>query len=124
MGRYIVVVALVIGVRCLFSIFGFLVFWGFHPEHEQRKLLSVGQIVEMIVREISASIKLFFFYHPFEALLNEHDATVPIAKTQEAPVLFVHGFYANAGFWLQYKRYFSKAGNEGLIHPESAPADR
>lgn len=107
-------IALVIGIRCLIAISGFLIFRGFRPEHEQRISLSVGQIVEMIVREISASIKLFFFYHPFEALLNEHDATAPIAKTQGAPVLFVHGFYANAGFWLQYKRYLSNRGMSAL----------
>jgi triacylglycerol esterase/lipase EstA (alpha/beta hydrolase family) len=68
----------------------------------------------MIVREVGASMKLIFYYHPFEAILNTHDATAPIAKNQEAPVLFVHGFYANAGFWLQFKRYLKSKGMGAL----------
>ena len=107
-------VALVIGVRCLFAISGFLIVWGFRPEHKERIPLSARQVAAMIVREVGASIKLFFYYHPFEALLNSHNTTVPIAKDQAAPVLFVHGFYANAGFWLQFKRYLNSRGMGAL----------
>ena len=48
---------------------------------------------------------MFFFFHAFEPLLNKHDAELSTDSGQDTILLFVHGFFSNAGFWIPFKRY-------------------
>ena len=107
-------ILLMLAMRCLLPVLSFLFAWWLRPEGGQRVTLSMRQFSVMVVREIGASMKLFLYCHPFEAYLNAHDAAPPAAQQWENPVLFVHGFYTNAGFWLQYKRYFRDHGIDAL----------
>jgi len=59
--------------------------------------LGAAGLAGTVARETWATIRLFFFYHPFEKLVTRHDPDEVAPGGQ--PVVLVHGFYANAGFW-------------------------
>lgn len=59
--------------------------------------LGARVLTRLIVRESWATLKLFFFYHPFEAMMTRREPRDVVPG--EMPVVLVHGFFANAGFW-------------------------
>ena len=89
-------------VRILLALLSFLVAWWFGIRH-QPPTLTVSEALTLITREIIAFFKLFFVYHPFEALLNRHEPSPGSDNTSDVAVLLVHGFFANAGCWCKFK---------------------
>lgn len=75
--------------------------------------LGTAGLARLIGREAWATIRLFFFYHPLESFIVRHDP-VRIAPG-ETPIVFVHGFYANAGFWQHMKGRMRAAGRHNLF---------
>lgn len=101
-------------VRILLALFSFLVAWWFGIRHHKTRTLTVFTTAALISREILAFFELFFIYHPFEPLLNRHDPTREHEATGATPVLLVHGFFANAGFWCRFKSTLQSQGISAL----------
>lgn len=108
-------ILLVCLARILLALLSFALAWWFRSDPWARQPLSWADCVGLACREILGFLRLFFFYHAFEPLLNKHDPATRGAGTQEIPILLVHGFYANAGFWLPFKRYCHSRG-AGLVY--------
>ncbi|MFZ0487084.1 MAG: alpha/beta fold hydrolase [Arenicellales bacterium] len=71
-------------------------------------VLTAGALSRTVVREIWATMKLFFFYHPFERIVTRRDP--PRIVPGETPILLVHGFFSNAGFWHRIEPFVREAG--------------
>ncbi|MGA8258946.1 MAG: alpha/beta fold hydrolase [Arenicellales bacterium] len=76
-------------------------------------VLGARVLTRLIVRESWATLKLFFFYHPFEAMMTRHEPRGVIPG--EMPVILVHGFFANAGFWHHIAPALRAAGWHNLF---------
>lgn len=112
-GFAIALAAIVCG-RCLLALLTFAVSWWFNYDSAEPAPLNLHQRIDMLARETVAFLKLFFYYHPFEPLLNTHDPGTGLTAREQPPVLLVHGFFVNAGFWLAYKRFFRSRGFDAV----------
>lgn len=74
--------------------------------------LGGAALTRLVARESWAIIRLFFFYHPFEKWITRQTPDTVVGD--ETPVVLVHGFYANAGFWERTKRALEAAGWHNL----------
>jgi triacylglycerol lipase len=74
--------------------------------------LGVAGLARVLAAESWATIKLFFFYHPFEALVTRREPRRVVPG--QVPIVLVHGFYSNAGFWQPMKSNLNAAGWNNL----------
>lgn len=113
--------------RIVIALLSFVLAWWFGSPPGEAHSLSVLQYLCMVLRESLAFIKLFFFFHPLEPLLNEHEAPLPADCRPQTVLLFVHGFFSNAGFWVPFKRYFFGQGLRAMytinLDPEFVSID-
>ncbi|MDZ7843025.1 MAG: alpha/beta fold hydrolase [Gammaproteobacteria bacterium] len=100
-------VGLALGTRVVPILGSFVIAWW--PRSGQRvpPLGALG-VLRILAAESWATVRLFFYYHPFESLVTrrEPDHVVP----GEVPLVLVHGFYSNAGFWHSMKPALRAAG--------------
>lgn len=75
--------------------------------------LGAAGLARILAAEGWAMIKLFFFYHPFEALVTRREPGRVVPG--EVPIVLVHGFYANAAFWHPMKPELMAAGWNNLF---------
>lgn len=111
----VLAIALIFLVRILLALFSFALAWWFRSEHGDAQSLTVTAWSKLVLLEIAAFLKLFFIFHPFEPLLNKHDEHPSSDSEEGAPILFVHGFFSNAGFWLPLKRYLRSQSVRALF---------
>lgn len=109
-----IALAAIVLFRCLVSLITFLISWWYNSRSARPEPLGLRRSVALVGRETLAFIKLFFYYHPFEPVLNRHDPDTRTLPVDHVPVLFVHGFYVNAGFWIEFKHYFRQRGYEAV----------
>lgn len=109
-----IALAVIVCGRCLLALLTFAVSGWFNYQNAEPAPLNLRQRAGMLARETFAFIKLFFYYHPFEPLLNTHDPGAGLTAREQTPVLLVHGFYVNAGFWVEYKRFFRSRGFDAV----------
>lgn len=65
----------------------------------------------MVVREALALFRLYCWHHLFEAWLNPYGKIEDRPKGKnDLPVIFIHGFFCNGGFWLRIIPALEKAG--------------
>ena len=83
------------------------------PRRDHRvPALGMLMLTRVVAREIWATMKLFFFYHPFEGVMARRE---PGRVTPgETPIVLVHGFFANAGFWHRIEPALRAAGWHNL----------
>lgn len=116
----------IVAYRLVIAVLSFVVAWWFGSPVDGEYSLGVAKYLHMVLSEIAAFMKLFFFFHALEPLLNRHDADEQNGVADEV-VLFVHGFFSNAGFWVPFKRYLSQRGMHALytinLDPEFADID-
>ena len=97
-------VTLIVLFRVVIALWSFGLAWWYRSPHDECYSLTGWQWLQMVLVEIKAFIKLFFVFHALEPLLNKHDAEVT-ESGHDTILLFVHGFFSNAGFWVPFKRY-------------------
>lgn len=71
-------------------------------------VLGAAALARTMSRELWATAKLYFFYHAFERMMSRREPRRVVAG--ERPLLLVHGFFANAGFWYRMKPALQAAG--------------
>lgn len=97
--------ALIILFRIFIALLSFGLAWWYGSPPSEDHSMSTMQCVRMVTEEILAFMKLFFFFHALEPLLNKHDAGTHADPENADILLFVHGFFSNAGFWVPFKHY-------------------
>ena len=108
-------IVLIILFRICLALMSFTIAWWFRSKDSVKYSLTVGEWVNMVLHEVFAFLKLFFIFHALEPLLNKHDELPESGVGMDTPLLFVHGFLSNAGFWLAFKRYFKSRGFRSLF---------
>lgn len=86
----------------------------YYPRRDGRALpLGTAATARAVLRELWATLLLFFFYHPFEKWVARREPTriAPGAT----PIVLVHGFFSNAGFWRQIQTALEAAGWRNLF---------
>lgn len=84
------------------------------PRHDH-PVASLGPaaLLRTVSGELWATLILFFVYHPFEKLITRHESVTLVPG--QTPIVLVHGFYSNAGFWHRMKQGLRAAGWENLF---------
>jgi len=97
--------ALVIFVPCAFVAVRFYLLlvmyraaWRFRMVRLPEQQLTWGESLAMFFREARALFAVYTWLHPFEYWINPYRAFRGPAG-DVIPVLFVHGFFCNGGFW-------------------------
>lgn len=105
-------VVLAVAARVLPILASFLIaYW---PRRDGRAFpLGLPVTAHAVAREFWATILLFFFYHPFESLVTRRDPERVEPGT--IPIVLVHGFYANAGFWHRIRQRLTARGQRNLF---------
>lgn len=90
--------------------------------------LQVGPLglLRMALQEFAALLLLFVVVQPFERLFMppDHLRPLPTGPGQRLPVLLLHGYTCNRGFWLWQRRRLESAGWVVATHSlEPALAD-
>lgn len=75
--------------------------------------LGAAGLARALGAEAWATIRLFFYYHPFEPLVTRRDPER--VAPGETPVVLVHGFYSNAAFWQVMKPVLRAGGWNNLF---------
>lgn len=89
-------VGLALGTRVVPILGSFVIAWW--PRAGQRvPPLGAAGVLRVLVAESWATIRLFFYYHPFESHITRREPGHVVPG--EVPLILVHGFYSNAGFW-------------------------
>jgi len=105
-------VVLAVAARVLPILASFLIaYW---PRRDGRAFpLGLAVTAHAVARELWATILLFFLYHPLESLMTRRDPERVEPGTM--PVVLVHGFYANAGFWHRIRQGLTARGRRNLF---------
>ncbi len=121
------VVAVIMLFRLVLALMSFAIAWWYRSPPGDMHCLNAARYLLMVLREFLAFFRLFFIFHALEPLLNQHDADSCSQSTDETVMLFVHGFFSNAGFWVVFKRYLLSQGLRALytvnLEPEFASID-
>lgn len=87
--------------------------------------LGAGGWCRLLVEELWSVTKLFFVLHPFAPWLDRLDP--PPDDRHGMPVLLVHGFFSNGGFWWGIKHWLRDKGMSNLytvnLEPEFCDLD-
>lgn len=101
-------VSIMVAVRLLVAILSFVVGWLFRSERSADMTIGTAHTTKMIARELVATIRLFFVLHPLEPWLNSRDPKQ--SSPRDIPVVLVHGFFSNGGFWWSLQRFLRGCG--------------
>ncbi len=75
--------------------------------------------LRLVAAEAWAVIRVFFVLHPLEPWINKPD---PDTHGDDVPVLLVHGFFSNGGYWRPIKRYLCRHGIRAVYTVNLEPA--
>ena len=92
----------VIGVTYLFS-------RAYATRTSEPHRIGAGRAVAMFLRELSAFFLLFSVVMPFERFFMGADR-LGRGEGGRLPVLLIHGYQCNRGYWLWLRRSFERAG--------------
>ena len=115
----VVATAAIVIVRLIIGWLSFLLAWIFRSQPAAGFNITPGQVLFVMGRESAAMIRLFFGLHPFAPWLDQPDPD-PIVKDR-TPVLLVHGFFSNGGFWWDMKRWLRRRGVTSLYTVDLEP---
>ncbi len=99
--------AFIVMVRVVATLLSFVLSEMFRsPRPESMHIGWVGWL-RLVAAEVWAVLRVFFVLHPLEPWINKPD---PDAAGGGRPVLLVHGFFSNGGYWWGIKRHLRRNG--------------
>ncbi|MDH3282253.1 MAG: alpha/beta fold hydrolase [Gammaproteobacteria bacterium] len=98
--------AILVGTRAALVLLSFVVAWWFGRGRPVKGRIGIAHTGSLMVRELIATLRTFFVLHPLEPWL----AGTPEPVRDEAPVVLVHGFFSNAGYWRWAKQFLAARG--------------
>ncbi len=77
------------------------------------KPMRIGWVgwLRLLTAEVWAVLRVFFVLHPLERWINKPD---PDVTSDGMPVLLVHGFFSNGGYWWGIKRHLRRNGVDSV----------
>lgn len=107
-----VAIGLAVAVRWLVVLGSFALSYLLRGRGSAPRSLGPGELCRLVGEELWSVTKLFFVLHPLAPWLDRPDP--PPANRHGMPVLLVHGFFSNGGFWWSVKRWLSDKGISNL----------
>ena len=101
--------AAALGVRGFVVLFNFAFAWLHRMERPPALRIGPLRALRQVAAEFAATLALYFSLHPFEHWLGQRNPVATLPR-QGPPVLLIHGFLCNGGFWLPLQRYLQKRG--------------
>lgn len=95
--------------RLALTLFTFAVTSAYAGERPHPRL-SATALALVVTRELLASIAAFCVFQPLERWLRPRRGPVTDTAHDEPPVLLIHGYSCNAGFWYPMVRALRKRG--------------
>lgn len=93
-----IMVAVALGIRAFVIAVTFVAAQIYHSPVPPAKRLGPLAATRMVLEEYLAFILVFTIVQPFERFFTREDQLSPVAKGR-LPVLLVHGYECNRGFW-------------------------
>jgi triacylglycerol lipase len=99
--------AVIVTLRVVATLLSFVLSEAFHSP--RGKSMHIGWVgwLRLVAAEVWAVLRVFFVLHPLEPWINKPD---PDIAGSGMPVLLVHGFFSNGGYWWGIKRYLRRNG--------------
>ncbi len=107
-----VAIGLAVAGRWLVVLGSFALSYLLRGRESAPRSLGPGGLCRLVGEELWSVTKLFFVLHPLAPWLDRPDP--PPASRHGMPVLLVHGFFSNGGFWWSVKRWLSDRGISNL----------
>jgi len=105
-------IAVIVFMRILIALLSFIAAWIFRAPPPAGLSISPRQFFRLLGRESVAVTRLFFGLHPFAPWVDRPDPEE--GEVKGLPILLVHGFFSNAGFWWDIKRWLKRQGISNL----------
>jgi triacylglycerol esterase/lipase EstA (alpha/beta hydrolase family) len=105
-GAWWVALVWLIVIRVMVLAILFLLAWWLRAPRQPAARLGLAATFRLMFDEICSTFGAFFYLHPVAELFNRD----PPTGAAGVPVLFVHGFLSNAGFWHPIRKHLSRAG--------------
>ena len=100
--------ASIVIVRVVITLLSFVLSEIFRSPRSESMRIGVRGWLRLIYAELCAMFRVFFVLHPLEPWINKADPG--FAQEDNTPVILVHGFFSNGGFWWEMKRFLSRNG--------------
>jgi len=117
-GTLIALTAIVLG-RLFIALLSFVPAYLFRSERPAGYRIDAARTAGLLARECVAVLRLFFALHPMAPWLDKRDPDP--SDRAGMPVLLVHGFFSNRGFWWDIKRYLRGRGVTNLFTMDLEP---
>lgn len=86
----------------------FLIAWIWRMKRSPAQSIGLGSTLRLVAAESVAFIKLYLGYHLLEPLLGTREPASMI--TGQRPILFIHGYVCNGGYFTPLLRALSRRG--------------
>lgn len=103
--------AFIVIVRVLATLLNFGLSEVFRSPRPQAMRIGWAGWLRLLLAEVWAVLRVFFVLHPFERWINKPD---PNGASHGMPVLLVHGFFSNGGYWWGIKRHLQRNGIDAI----------
>ncbi len=87
----------------------FALSWRHRAERPAPMCVGALRAAAMVLTEFGALIAVYWALQPFERWLGQREPA-PAAGSPHPPVLLVHGYMCNGGFWWPLRRYLNARG--------------
>jgi hypothetical protein len=102
-------VTLSVMTRLGYVIFMFIVAWVYRVERPAQMQIGFVRAVRLFLAEFAVFLALYWILQPLERWLIARDPK-PDSSPRGLPVLLIHGFFCNGGYWWAMKRFLRKRG--------------
>lgn len=96
---------ILVAVRMGISINNFVLAWQYRSDTPREYRLNAWLFLRMFCMEFLASMWTTSWAMPFKRFTN-----APVNKSERLPVLLIHGYGCNSGYWHRMRRPFDDAG--------------
>jgi pimeloyl-ACP methyl ester carboxylesterase len=109
------IAALFLLARLVFVAASFAIAWVHRSRRPPGQRIGLVRTIAMVLREWRALLTFNLFYVPWDAAFLRRDP--PPARDGVAPVVLVHGYFANRGYFLPLVRRLERAGVRHVSTP-------
>ncbi len=100
-----IALSILIVVRLAISLNNFILAWSYRSETPKEYRLNLAQSLRLFCVEFYASMWSSSWAMPFKGFANE-----AVEQAHSLPVLLIHGYGCNSGYWHRLRRPFDDAG--------------
>lgn len=115
--------AIALAWRAYLVVFTFGYAWLYRPKRPEAMRIGPLRSVWLVLSEFLAFLSLYTLLQPAQRwFTGERFAPPPaVVKHDNLPVLLIHGYYCNAGFWWAMRRYLRRRGIQHVFTIDLEP---